>query len=531
MPIPRGLTTVAAMLPVLLVACGTAAESRSSGGTPRSGGELKFALPADPTCLDPHQAATSEGLYVARGLVDSLTDQNPATGEIVPWLATSWSVTKDASEFTFHLREDATFADGTPVDAEAVKRNLDDVAALGAKSILGSGFVQGYKATRVTGPHTAVVTFGGPNAQFLQATSTPTLGLLAPTSLGKGAEQRCTGGLVGSGPFQLGGYETNRSTTLTRRTGYAWPSPLSLHQGDARLEKVTFLVMPESGVRTGSLTSGQVDGIAGVAPQDEPALRGGRVSLLSRANPGVPVAFSVNTARPIAANLAVRQAVQAAVNRTEVVDTVLSPSYRPATSALSSSTANFTDNSPLLRHDPQTARRLLDGAGWQPGPDGIRSHDGQRLTLEAILATNFGPNKAAVELIQQQLRDVGIELDLRILSIADYQQARGSGDYDLAWGSGTRADPDILRTAFSDKLLNLSRINDPDLQRDLDAQAAAGDAKRRAELVATAQRRVLDQAYQIPVFEMTTVFALTGKVHDIAFTSSSGLQYYDAWLS
>ncbi|MFL9679875.1 ABC transporter substrate-binding protein [Streptomyces sp. KL110A] len=528
----RRLAVLAAplLLAVPLTACSAAGSDGQATG-PRSGGRLTFALSSDPTCVDPHQAATNDAMYVTRGIVDSLTDQDPRTGRIVPWLATSWEIAANASRFTFRLRTDATFSDGAPVDAKAVKANFDAVHDLGARSILGSGFLQGYRGTEVVDAHTVEVAFDGPNAQFLQATSTPTLGLLSPASLRRAAEERCAGPLAGSGPFTLAGYTPDTSVELNRRDDYAWGSPLWKSPDAARLEAITFRVVPESGVRSGSLTSGQVDAIAGVAPQDETLLKGQKVSVVGRANPGVPVALSANTASPVAKDPAVRRALQAAVDRDEVVDTVLSSSYRPATSSLAETTDAYRDNSPLLAHDPARARTLLDEAGWRPGADGIRVKNGRPLRLKVILGTNFGPNQSALELIQQQVRKAGIQLDLSVLSIADYQKARGAGDYDLAWGNGTRTDPDILRTAFSSKLLNLSRISDPALQRELDAQAAATDPARRAAHVATAQRRILEQGYQIPVFEMTTVFALSKKVHDITFDASSRLQFHDTWLS
>ncbi|MFI7336342.1 ABC transporter substrate-binding protein [Streptomyces sp. NPDC050085] len=513
-----------------LTACSVAG-SDGAGAAARSGGRLTLAVSADPTCVDPQQAATNDALYAARGLVDSLTDQDPETGKIVPWLATSWDVSKDASRFTFHLRTGATFSDKTPVDAQAVKKNLDAVHALGARSILGAGFLEGYKGTEAIDAHTAEVRFDGPNAQFLQATSTPTLGLLSPATLRRTAEQRCTGPLAGSGPFTLKSYTPDKSVELRRRDDYAWGSPLWKSRGAARLEGITLQVVPESGVRSGSLTSGQVDVIAGVAPQDEATLKAQGVSVVGRANPGVPVALSVNTASPVAGDVAVRRALQAAVDRREVVDTVLSPSYRPATSSLASTTDGYRDNTRLLGHDIPRAKSLLGQAGWRPGADGIRVKDGRKLTLKVILATNFGPNQSALELIQQQVKKAGIGLTLKVLSIADYQKARSAGDYDLAWGNGTRTDPDILRTAFSSKLLNLSRIHDTTLQRELDAQAATADTARRAAHVATAQRRVLEQAYQIPVFEMTSVFGLSKRVHDVRFDTSSRLQFHDTWLS
>ncbi|MEV5665027.1 ABC transporter substrate-binding protein [Streptomyces flaveolus] len=528
----RAATAIASIvsLTLPLTACST---DGSAGGSAkeRSGGELTFALSSDPTCVDPHQAVTNDAMYALRGVVDSLTDQDPRTGKIAPWLATSWEVAEDASRFTFHLRSGATFSDGTPVDAEAVRKNLDAVAALGARSMLGAGYLQGYRRTEVVDAHTVRVVFAGPNAQFLQATSTPTLGLLSPATLRRAAEQRCAGPVIGSGPFTLKSYTPDKSVELDRRDDYRWGSSLWRGRGAARLDRITFQVVPESGVRSGSLTSGQVDAIAGVAPQDEAGLKAQRVSVVSRANPGVPVALSANTASPLGADVAVRRALQAAVDREEVVATVLSPSYRAATSSLSSTTDDYRDNAALLRHDTGRAASLLDAAGWRTGADGIRVKDGRKLNLEVILGTNFGPNQTALELIQQQVKKAGIGLTLRVLSIADYQKARAAGDYDLAWGNGTRSDPDILRTAFSSKLLNLSRIDDTTLERELDAQASAADPGRRAAHVATAQRRVLEQAYQIPVFEMTSVFGLSQRVHGVVFDSASGLQFHDAWLS
>ncbi|MGN5633850.1 ABC transporter substrate-binding protein [Streptomyces sp. AC154] len=530
---PLAAVTAALVLSLTASACSGASGSSAEAGTaPRSGGHLRFALSSDPGCMDPHQATTTDALYAARTYVDSLTDQDPKTGQIVPWIARSWEVSPDASQYTFTLREGVTFADGTPLDAKAVKANLDAVAALGAKSMLGAGFLQGYRSTEVVDPDTAKVTFKGPNAQFLQATSTATLGLLSPASLRLPADRRCTAELIGSGPFTLDRYTPNTSVELTRRAGYTWGSPLWKRPGSsAYLEKLTFKVVPEAGVRSGSLTSGQVDAIGGVAPQDQTTLPSQRFTVLDRPNPGVPVALSANTARPLTKDPAVRRALLTAVDRDEVVRTVLSPSYPPATSALSSSTGGYADNSKLLAHDPAQTRSTLDAAGWLPGPDGIRVKGGKKLRLKVILGANFGPNQTVLELIQQQLRRSGIGIDLTLLSLPDYQQARGAGDYDLAWGNGTRNDPDVLRTAFSGKLLNLGRITDAELERTLDAQAAASDPGKRAALVAAAQRRVLEQGYQIPVFEMASVYGLSKRVHGLTLDSTSYPQFHDAWLS
>ncbi|MFE6973130.1 ABC transporter substrate-binding protein [Streptomyces sp. NPDC057682] len=529
----RTLAPLAAATVLVLAAgaCSPSGAGPAGTSTPRSGGHLTFALASDPMCVDPQQAGNNDAIYPARQLVDSLTDQDPETGRIVPWLATSWQVSKDSTTFTFVLRKDATFSDGTPVDARAVKDNFDGIVRLGAKAVLGSSYLAGYRSTTVVDPYTAKVVFDAPNAQFLQATSTFTLGLLARSTLALPAEKRCTGRLVGSGPFTLAGYTPNRSVEERRRADYAWGSSRWTHKGAARLDRLTFTVVPESGIRTGSLQSGQVDAIGGVAPQDEAGLKAAGFTLKSRANPGLPFALTANVARPATRDIRVRRAVQKIIDRREIVDTVLSGSYKPATSALASTTDGYRNLNARLGHDPAGAAQLLDAAGWRPGPDGIRVKDGRKLSLKVIWGANFGPNQTALELIQQQLRKAGIAVTLRSATIGEFLTLRQKGDYDFSWGNTTRVDPDILRTGFSSKLLNTGHLSDRELDGVLDREASTSDPEARAAHVARAQEIVLDRAYQIPVFELTTVLGLSPKVHGLDFEASSRLQFHGTWLS
>ena len=113
------------------------------------GGRYVHALEADPLgCLDPAQQRYHVALNITRQLSDSLVDQDPETGEIVPWLAKSWDVSTDATTFTFHLVDGATFSDGAPIDAAAVKANFDRIAALGPKAIGAVRLVRGLRRHR-----------------------------------------------------------------------------------------------------------------------------------------------------------------------------------------------------------------------------------------------------------------------------------------------------------------------------------------------------------------------------------------------
>lgn len=517
---------------LLVTGCSSAASSSGGedAGEPVRGGELTFALASAPTCADPQQVGTNDSIYPARQLVDSLTDQDPETGEIVPWLAESWEVNEDATAYTFTLREGATFSDGAPVDAEALRLNLDGIEELGARAPLGLSYLTGYQGTEVLDEYTAEVTFERPNAQFLQATSTLALGLLSPATLERDPADRCTE-VIGSGPFTLAEYRLNSHVKQVRREDYAWGSSLWEESGPARLERLTFEVIPESGVRTGGLSSDQVDAIGGVAPQDEATLEASGLTLDRRANPGLPFSLFPQLERPIVADARVRRAVSLAIDRQEVVDTVLSASYRPATSSLASTTDLYADHSELLAHDRAAAEALLDEAGWEEGPDGIRVRDGEPLHLTIVWGANFGPNQPSLELIQQQLREVGIDVTLRTVTIAEYNTVREEGDYDYAWSNTTRTDPDILRAAFSSELANLSRVDDPELEELLNEQNGTVDPAVRGPLVERLQRELLEKGYLVPVFELTTVLGLDDDVHELDFEASSRLQFHGTWLS
>ena len=518
---------------LVLTACGTdpGGSDAAAGGEPQSGGTLTFAVGSDAGCVDPQQVGSNDTIYSVRQLVDSLTDQDPETGEIVPWLAESWEVSPDATTFTFHLRDGVTFSDGSPLTAQVVKDNLDAIPDLGPLAGLARGYLVGYTGTTVVDDRTAQVTFSAPNVQFLQATSTHSLGLVSSASAALPPAQRCAEGISGSGPFTLAEYVQNQSITLEKRTGYDWGSSLWDVDGEALLDRVVFQIVPEAGVRTGSLQSGQVDAIGSVGQADEAALQGAGIELQARANPGVVFNVAFNNSLPLFSDERVRRAISLAVDRQEIVDAVYPSGTRPATSPLAHTTPGYTDLSDSLATDPDRAEELLDEAGWVAGGDGIRAKDGTRLSLEVVWSPVAATNQPALELIQQQLRAVGVEVTLREQPIAQLLPLLQSGDFDAAWGNVTRADADILRTQLSSALSNVYRVPAGELDRVLLEQAATTDPGRREELIARAQELLVEAAWLVPVVELQTTLGVSPDVHDLEFDASSRLQLHDTWTS
>ncbi|TDW24187.1 ABC transporter substrate-binding protein [Kribbella kalugense] len=521
-PIQR-LTALTASL-TLLTAC-TANHAPDAGSQqPRSGGTLRFGLDYAPTCLDP-QLVT--GATPNLGLLDTLTAQDPLSGKIVAWLASSWQIDGTATTFTFHLRDGVTFSDGTPLNAAIVKTNYDKIVALGAKAGYGSQLLAGYRDATTPDERTLVVRFARPNAQFLQATSDPALGVVAAATLAKTPDQRCQGAIVGSGPFVLRSYRPNQEVVVVGgREGYDWAPASATHHGQAYLDKIDVTFVPESGTRTGSLASGQVDVIGNVLPQDEPRFDGNGFHVLSRIEAGIVLGLIVNENRPLLQDQKVRTALLKGINRGQIVKTSLTSRYKPATSVLSSTTPYYTDLSAELAYDPDGASALLEQDGWKVGADGIREKDGRKLTIDVI----FGAVRS-LELVQQQLRDIGVDLKLRQLDLPSLGSALSSDGYDLFLRDANRADPDVLRTLFSSTRIGAQNIADPELQNALDAQAATADAAKRAALVAEAQRQLVQHGHYLPINEKPTVVAAAATVHGLAFTAGATLTFYDTWLS
>ncbi|MFC9843723.1 ABC transporter substrate-binding protein [Streptomyces sp. NPDC060223] len=517
---------------LLLSAC-TSSDSDSStsdSGPAKSGGTLTFAVGSDVGCVDPQQVASNDTIYSLRQIVDSLTDQDPKTGKIVPWLAKSWDISSDATTFTFHLRSGVTFSDGTPLTAQVVKDNFDAVPKLGALGTLAQGYLSGVDSTTVVDPLTVRVKFQQPNAQFLQATSTHSLGIESSASAKQSPQEKCSKGVVGSGPFVLQSYVQNQSINLTKRSKYAWGSSLWAKQGEAYLDKLVFKVVPEAGVRTGSLQSGQVDAISSVGKANEAALAGGQVNLQRRANPGAVFNLALNNSRPLLKDVKVRQALLFAIDRQQIVDTVYPTGTRPATSILAYTTPDYADQGSDLAFDATKAKSLLDSAGWKTGSDGIRAKDGTKLRLNVRWFANAATNQPALELIQQQLKAVGVDVVLNETQTAQFATVLQSGDFDASWGNLTRADPDILRTQYSTELANLYHLPTGPLDSALTQQASTADAAKRKELVDQAQQLIVRNAYVIPVVELQTQLGVSKKVHDLKFDASSRIQLHDTWI-
>ncbi|WP_040801994.1 ABC transporter substrate-binding protein [Nocardia higoensis] len=537
----RGLlsTAAVALAAATLVACGSGPSTPGEpAGDPVYGGTLTFYDPVQYTAWLPTASLWSNS-QVANNLADRLTWQDPKTGEIVPWLATSWEISDDKLSYTFHLREGVTFSNGDPLDAEVVKANYDQHgfgdAALG---IPKDSFFADYAGTEVVDPLTVRVRFTKPNAGFLQVVSFYRTGsILARPYLALDLNaQGQAQNWIASGPFVVESVQGTTGITLQRREDYDWAPATAAHQGKAYLERIVFTTVPEAGSRVGALQSGQAHIARNIAPYDEETVvaGGGRIEAFPVQGQTNKLTFQLDSTAPVH-DKNVRLALQAATNREEINATVLSPSYPIPTSILVQGTPSRGDASSYLTYDPDKANRLLDEAGWAKGGDGYRAKDGKRLSFQIWIAPYYQVSQPVLELLQSQWKKVGVELVINAASQTEYESIRAArgDDWALAQGQTSRAEPDVLRAAFDSTATDEIKNPTPDAKLDelVRAQAYTFDPAERAAAVQAIEDHLFANAYVIPLYDETQVFGLAPTVHGFSTESTARAWLHDTWIT
>ena len=510
----------------------------------KKGGRLVYLEQQPNTVLYPPAA----GFYPNGGIVNQLTDkltyQNPETLEIEPWIAVSWEINEDATEYTFKLREGVTFSDGTPLDAAAVALNYD-IYGLGAadRNYPVSEVINNYERSEVLDPLTVRFHFKAPSPGFLQGTSVIGSGLVSPATLARGfAELGDATLIVGSGPFVATSHKIGTEVVFEARDDYNWGPVNHPHQGRANIDELRLIIVPEDGVRIGALLAGQGDVVRQIQAYDEGQITDRNFQLLSGQTRGINNGLAIRPDNPLVADLRVRQALLHATNRDEILSTIYSDTYPAARSPLSSFAAGFVDLSDKITFDAAKAAALLDEAGWVLNSDGKREKDGTLLALATYESPPQPQNRAMLQLIAQQWARLGITLDVK---------AGDSGSRDLdnldplktpvATAMVGRADPDVIKSNFHplnrNMLLQKGGISDKvqsfedgDLNALLEAISAETDAEKRLALVADVQNYLIDQAYFIPVFEEPQVYGAAPYVKDLRFEAVGRPSFYSVWL-
>lgn len=528
----KPVAAAALVLMLLLSACGgqqassgstTAAGALAAQGVPAQGGELSFALATSPDTLDPHRSGLAVSVRVIRTIHDSLVVQLP-DHTIKPWLATEWEVSGDGLSYTFKLREDVKFHDGTPFNAEAVKYNFDRILDPATKASNAAALLQPYQSSEVLDEYTVKLNLATPSRAFLGNLSQALLGIVSPAAAEKYGDQLGQHP-VGTGPFKFVKWEENAGIQVERNPDYKWAPELVTNQGAPYLDGIDFRIVPEEATRIGSVQSKQVLAAETVPPQHILTLeKDPNFQLLQTNTVGLPYTLFFNKDREPWNELKARQAVQLAVDVDTIVKTLYLGTYERAWSPLTPGTFGYDASlEQSIRPDIPKANQLLDELGWVRGEDGIRVKDGKKLTLRYVDGTpNREKRNDIAVMIQQQLKQIGIAVEIEITK--DIRTVvYTNGDYDLYGNSQVNSDPNALYSFYHSYDPNgqasLSKLNDPDVDQWLEQGRVEKDDAKRAELYQQVQQYIIDHAIILPIYVFPYTVAATNSVQGVLFDS------------
>jgi peptide/nickel transport system substrate-binding protein len=534
----RGLGTTIAVVAAaaLLAGCATSTDATQRLTYAIEGANLSAGH------MDPHSSQLDVSATVQRNVLDSLVAQ-ASDGSFVPWLATDWEISADQLHYTFALRKDVTFHDGEAFNAEAVKANFDHItapetASAQAASMLGFAEDGGsYLDTEVVDEFTARVNFSKPYAPFLSAASTALLGFWSPAVLADRADELKVGGpdvSVGTGPFILSEYIPDQEIIYTANPKYNWGPANSDHTGAASIDELVVRILPETSVRTGALTSGEVQVAGNITPSVVASLGDG-FTVNSVELPGIPYSLYLNENYGVFADERVRQAFSIGFDADAAVESIFFGQYPRAWSILGPTTPNSYDASleGSWPYDPDKANRLLDDAGWtERDAEGYRLKDGDRLSVRWIAYTPIPDDRAALaDLIQSDLKSIGFEVVREALEPATYNEQYGPKTFDLTdWGfSGV--DADVLRSHLqTEGFQNASQVSDPAIDALLDNAVAVSEPRERTQLYTELQQWNAQHAAIVPLYVPSLITAYDDTVTRLSFDLYGRPLFYGASL-
>ena len=516
---PRSLVTLAAASALLLASCSNAETSDEQTQ------ELDVAYGWYPTCFD--YAQSNPFAFFGRQVLDTLVSQDPETGEIQAFLAQEWEVSADATEYEFTLRQDVTFSNGEELNAEVVAENFETLWDLSEQgvSVTPGAYLRGFESAEVLDDFTLRITFGEPNAGFLQANAEGQFGIIAPESLEKSPEERCSEGTVGTGPFVLEETVQDERIVYTKREDYNWAAETYGHTGEAHIDTLTVHIVPEESVRASGVASGDYDVAYSITESGLSQAQGNdEVEPLLAPDRSVVNTLVVNSEDDVLAAREVRQALQHGIDREELVDTFYGEGVEPATDVVGNAHPFYQDRGQLLAFDPERSRELLEEAGWEEGDDGIRTRGDERLEISlTYVSESIGAEAAGWEYLQSRLAEIGIDLVLDPVSDAELADLQGSDDWQLTVYQGaSRSDADGIAAFYSTELSVWGQqTGSAEIDALLEEQSATVDPDERQTLVDQAVGTILDEAYGIPLYDSSQVLLVSTEVDDLTFPLNS----------
>ena len=499
---------------VLLAAMGCGGESGGRAGRPAPSNDLLVVgYDREPDTMNRYATHILEDIHstVIEGLVTNDEQMNvvPVLAAEVPSLENGLVAMRDGGgmDVTWKLRPGVKWHDGRPHTSADVKFTVDAINKGDWKPESTDGFD---RIDSVSTPDslTAVVHYREVYApfqlQFVRGT------LPKHVLEGKSIEQATdyNRSPLGTGPYRVAEWRTGEHILVERAEGH-WRGA-----DYPRIRRVLFRFVPNTTTRINLLKIGEVHMVA-LVPWDK--VRELEPIAALRLNKVVGNGYehiTLNQRRyPAFADVRVRRALAHAIDRDLLVRTVLDGRVTTVDGPIQPLSWAYEKAVPSYAHDPARSRALLDSAGWRAGAGGIRAKDGKPLSFTLITQAGFAIRENVAQAIQRQLRDVGVDMKVRLIDGTSISQYWFSGDFDamLHWWQMS-ADPEMTLFFASDRTppagRNINYVADDSLTALLYASDRTIDRARRTELLKRAQVRVAELVPEIPLYNTAKIDAV-----------------------
>ncbi len=461
---------------------------------------LVMIIESSPTNLDPRVGLDAQSERIDELLFDDLCTRDEHLN-VQPGLAERWDI-PDPLTYVFHLHQGVNFHDGRPLTSRDVKWTFDSLLQGKIRSTKAAAY---RPVDHIDAPDDSTVVFHlkEPFATFLWNVSDGAIGIVP-----YGSGDEISRHPIGSGPFRFVAAEPDKEVLIERNDGY-WGEKV-------RLQRVRFAVIPDATTRALELRKGSAD-IAVTSLTGDMVLALERDSNLEvlRA-PGTVLAYlAFNIRDPILRDVWVRHALAYAIDRAPMIHYLMRDFARPAYSLLPPESWAYNGDVPHYDYNPERSRQLLDQAGY-PAVNGVRFHLAMKTSTDES-------TRLMAAVLQQQLREVGIALDIRTFEFATFFSDVTRGAYQLhslRWVGGNE-DPDIFEyvfhsAKFSPHGANRTYYANPRVDALIDQARGELDQSGRKQIYAEIQQIVAEDLPYIDLWYIENVMVHTRRVRNLS---------------
>lgn len=518
---------------LLLTACTpTSSIPSSRSATSAAQDRLIFGVAEEPDTLDPHKTTAAIASDIMSWIGASLVAIDPQ-GKVVPYLAERWEASADGLVWTFYLKDDVHFHDGTPFTAQDYvytfeRARTPETASPVAGSLLGSVQTIGAPDDR-----TLVLTLGEPFFPLL--TNLAASGYLMPLQKKavEAGEVEHGRSPVSVGPYRVQSWNTGESIVLERNPDFTW-GPAFLAAGAPKIQVIEYRFLPDPATRLAALETGEID-ISTVDGKDSDLIRQNeQFELFEAPLPGASPMGAINASAPPFDDVRVRHAFSLAVNRRALIQAVQQGHATPQWGPISASVLGYWSGVEQEGDgfDLDAAKRLLDEADYTLDTRGMRQKAGEPLHISLSTPSDFVRD---AEMLKEQWTALGAEVTIDLLEQSNLAFDRiVQKDYQFILISIIYSEADILYLLYhsSKGALPLgSHLADPELDQLLDRTRTTVDVAQRQEWVNQVQARIVEQAFMLPLYTPILYTAVNRRIQGVEIGVNGVLFYENAYFA